>query len=217
MEHKILLIGGGGHCHSVLDILMSGGVYDRIGIVAKDEANYQELQNDILTAPFLAGIDDELPKLLSEGWQDAFVTLGSVGNTVGRRQIFDNLLKIGFGIPIIKDKSAIVSKSSIIGRGALIGKNAVINAGSRIDQCAIINTGAIIEHDCEIGEFAHVSPGAILCGGVTVGRDSHIGAGSTVIQGITIGKAALIGAGSVVVKNIPDGVKAYGNPCKAVI
>lgn len=217
MERKILLIGGGGHCHSVLDILVSGGEYDKIGVIAKDEANYQELQNDVLTAPFLTGIDDELPKLLSEGWLDAYVTLGSVGNTAGRRKIFDNLLNIGFNIPAIIDKNALVSEASITGRGTLIGKNVVINAGSRIGQCAIINTGAIIEHGCEIGEFAHVSPGAILCGDVTVGRDSHIGAGSTVIQGITIGKSALIGAGSVVVKNIPDGVKAYGNPCKVVI
>jgi acetyltransferase-like isoleucine patch superfamily enzyme len=33
---------------------------------------------------------------------------------------------------------------------------------------------------------------------------------------VTIGKHTLIGAGSVVTKDIPDGVIAYGNPCKVI-
>ena len=43
-----------------------------------------------------------------------------------------------------------------------------------------------------------------------------VGAGSVVRQQIVIGNNTLIGAGSVVVKNIPEGVQAYGNPCKVV-
>ena len=31
---------------------------------------------------------------------------------------------------------------------------------------------------------------------------------------LNIGKDCMIGAGSVVVKDIPDGVTAYGNPCR---
>ena len=31
---------------------------------------------------------------------------------------------------------------------------------------------------------------------------------------LNIGKGCMIGAGSVVVKDIPDGVTAYGNPCR---
>ena len=30
---KILLVGGGGHCRSVLDSLLSAGGYDDIGII----------------------------------------------------------------------------------------------------------------------------------------------------------------------------------------
>ena len=47
-----------------------------------------------------------------------------------------------------------------------------------------------------------------------MGEGTWIGIGSCVIQGITIGGNSVIGAGSVVVKDIPDGVVAYGNPCK---
>ncbi len=49
---------------------------------------------------------------------------------------------------------------------------------------------------------------------VTIGNDVWIG-GSTVINpGVTIGSNVVIGSGSVVTRDIPDGVVAYGNPCR---
>lgn len=213
---KILLIGGGGHCHSVLDSVISTDLYDEIGIVAQNEDNYLELKNDSIVSDYLVGIDADLPILLSKGWSDAFVTLGSVGNTIGRNRIYTSLKEIGFNIPVIIDKTAIISEKSTIEEGVFIGKNAVINTGCKVGKCAIINSAAVIEHDCLIGAFTHVSPGAILCGQVTVGSDSHVGAGSMVKQLINIGSNALIGMGSVVISDIPSNAKAYGNPCKVV-
>lgn len=213
---KILLIGGGGHCHSVLDSVISADLYDEIGIVAQNEDNYLELKKDSIVSDYLVGIDADLPLLFSKGWSEAFVTLGSVGNTIGRNRIYSSLKEIGFHIPIIIDKTAIVSKKNIIDEGVFVGKNAVVNIGCKVGKCAIINSAAVIEHDCSIGAFTHVSPGAVLCGQVTVGSDSHVGAGSTVKQLVNIGSNALIGMGSVVISDIPSNVKAYGNPCKVV-
>ena len=216
MKNKLLLIGGGGHCHSVIDSVLSAGLYTKIGVVAKNQDNYNELMEDILIAPFLVGIDADIPELLANGWNSAFVTLGSVGITSGRRALYKNISELGFEIPTIIDPSAEISSNVSVNKGAFIGKRAVINAGSKIGICAIINTGAIIEHDCVIGDFAHISPGTTLCGQVAIGNDSHIGAGSVVRQMMEIGSNSIVGAGSVVVKNIPDNVKAFGNPCRVV-
>lgn len=216
MDKKLLLIGGGGHCHSVLDSVLSSGLYTEIGVVAKDQGNFDELNDDRLVADYLIGIDENLPRLYEEGWRYAFITLGSVGNTKGRRALYSVISRIGFELPTIIDVSAVVSNTAEVAPGVFIGKRAVINAGCKIRTCGIINTGSIIEHDCDIGTFAHISPGTTLCGQVTVGEDSHIGAGSVVRQGIRIGRRTLIGAGSVVVKDISDNVKAYGNPCRVV-
>lgn len=43
-----------------------------------------------------------------------------------------------------------------------------------------------------------------------------IGSGAVISNNIKIGSGSLIGAGSVVTKDIPDGVIAFGNPCKVV-
>ncbi|MBQ8794047.1 MAG: sugar O-acetyltransferase, partial [Clostridia bacterium] len=49
---------------------------------------------------------------------------------------------------------------------------------------------------------------------ITVGDNVWIGAGVRVMPGVTIGNNVIIGAGSVVTKDVPDGVMAFGNPCK---
>lgn len=208
MGNKLLLIGGGGHCHSVLDSILSAGNYDEIGIIDSVECLYMGVKN--------IGIDDDLPKLFADGWIDAFISVGSVGKNDIRHRLYENVKGIGFDIPSIIDPSAIVAKDAKIGDGVYVGKRAVVNAGSIIGDCAIINTGSIVEHDCKTGAFSHISTGAVLCGQVTVGNDTHIGAGSVIRQQIAVGDRCLIGIGSVVVKDIGSDSKAYGNPCKVV-
>lgn len=208
MGNKLLLIGGGGHCHSILDSVISSGEYDEIGIVDKVECVYLGVKT--------IGNDDDLPYLFSKGWSNAFISVGSVGNTDIRRRLYEIIKRIGFHVPTIIDTSALVARDVTIGEGVYAGKRAVINSGSVLGNCSIINSGAIVDHDCKIGSFSHISPGTVLCGQVTIGDDSHIGAGTVVRQQITVGDRTLIGIGSVVVKDIGDNTKAYGNPCKVV-
>ncbi len=51
---------------------------------------------------------------------------------------------------------------------------------------------------------------------ITVGHSVWFGANVTVLPGVSIGSNVIIGAGSVVTKSIPDGVIAFGTPCRVV-
>ena len=208
LKRKLLLIGGSGHCRSVLDTAIQLNIYDEIGIVDFTDSS-------CLGVP-VVGNDDDIPSLIREGWNEAFITVGSVGNTGIRRRLYEMVKKLNLAVPSLIDPTAVIANSVEIGEGTFVGKRAVVNTCSGIGKCAIINTGAIIEHDCKIGEFSHISPGAVVCGQVTVGNDSHVGAGSVVRQQIVIGDKVLLGAGSTVVSDIPSNSKAYGNPCKVV-
>lgn len=210
MIDKLLLIGGGGHCKSVLDCLLQCNSYAEIGIVEKDTAPF----NDLSLGVPVVGSDGDLPRLRNDGWSDAFITVGSIGSPALRRKLYDKVCELGFAVPSIVDKSAVVSGSVAISAGVFVGKNATVNAGTRLGVCSIINTGAIIEHDCVIGNFAHISPGAVLCGQITIGENTHVGANSTIRQLLTIGRDSIIGIGSVVTKAVPERVMAYGNPCR---
>ena len=205
---KLLLIGGGGHCRVVADSIYSLDAYEELGIVDWTDSSCFGIP--------VVGNDDDLPVLLREGWTDAFITVGSIGNTAIRRRLFRMASQLGFHMPAVADPTAVIARNVEIHDGAYIGKRTVVNPGSTIGVCTIINTGAIVEHDCLVGDFAHVSPGAVLCGQVQVGTDVHVGAGSVVRQQLVIGAGSLIGAGSVVTKDIPVGATAWGNPCKVV-
>ena len=211
MSRKLLLIGDGGHCRSVYDTVCAMGSFDEIGVIGRDLP-----QSDNTSSLPVIGCDDDLPRLYEEGWKEAFIALGSIGTTEGRRRLVHSVEKIGFTLPTIVDPSAVIAEGVELAEGVFVGKRAVINSGTEIGQSAIINTGAIIEHDCSIGTFAHISSGAILCGGVSIGKDAHIGAGSVVRQMVSIGDRVMVGIGSGVVKDIPADVTAYGNPCRVV-
>lgn len=209
LDKRILLLGGGGHCRSVLDSVISMGCYEKIGIIDND-ASASALGIDVI------GTDDDLEALFRDGWKEAFITVGSIGSTSVRRRLYRLVKDIGFAVPAIADPSAGIAGGVSLGEGVFVGKHAVVNTGSTVGCCAILNTASVIEHDCVIGDFAHISPGTVLCGQVSVGADTHVGAGTVVRQGITIGSRTLVGIGSAVVKNIPEDSKAYGNPCRVV-
>ena len=205
---KLLLIGGGGHCRAVADSILSLEAYEELGIVDWTDSSCFGIP--------VVGNDDDLPALMKDGWTDAFITVGSIGNTATRRRLFRMASQLGFRIPAVVDPTAVIARNVQIHDGAYVGKRAVVNPGSAIGICTIINTGAVVEHDCIVGDFAHVSPGAVLCGQVQVRTDAHVGAGTVVRQQLVIGTGSLIGMGSVVTKDIPEGVTAWGNPCRVM-
>lgn len=205
LNNKIVLIGGGGHCKSVIDTLVRMGCYSKIMVTDKDISSGEK----ILGCP-VVGRDEILPRLFECDYQKAFITVGSIKSTEIRRRIYGEARSIGFSFPLIVDPSAIIAESAVISQGVFIGKNAVVNADVKLDDFSIINTGAIIEHECHIGQFTHISVGAVVCGNVEIESDVFIGANATIIQGIKIGMNSVIGAGSVVLADVPENSSVVG-------
>ncbi|WP_097014070.1 acetyltransferase [Anaerocolumna aminovalerica] len=217
-NRKILLLGAGGHCMSVLDSLITLKLYSDIGIVDRIEENKEDnwkANHSVLGIP-VVGTDDDLERLYNDGYTDAFITVGSLGNTSIRRKLYKKIKEIGFNIPNIIDESSIISNFVTLGEGNFIGKKVVINGGISIGNCTIINTSSTIEHESIIDDFVHISPGSILCGNVHIGANTHVGAGSIIKQELTIGSDTIIGMGSVVISDIKSNAVAFGNPCREV-
>ena len=209
MENKkLLLIGGGGHCKSIISSL-DMNQFSEVGIVDPNLENKSEIMNIKVL-----GNDEDLFDLKKEGFHYAFISLGSIGDTTLRKRLYHKTVEAGLKLVNIIDKSASVDKTASLGKGIFIGKHAIINAETILEDCCIVNTGAIIEHECHIGRFTHVAPGAVICGNCYIDDDIHIGANSCIKQGITIEKGVVIGMGSVVLKNVIKEMKIFGNPAK---
>lgn len=194
---KLVVLGTGGHCKSVLDTLRASGGYDDIVLIGESDN-----VDRIICGYKVVGTDNDLSQLMEKGYKYAFIAVGSIKSTALRRKIWEKVKKAGYNLVNVIDNSSVIATDVVLGEGIFIGKKAVINMGASIGNMAIINTGAIVEHDCTVGEFSHISVGAVLCGAVNVGADCFVGANATIIQGCCIQDGNIIGAGDIVKVNI---------------
>ena len=207
---KIVLIGGGGHCKSVIDTLLRLETYDEIIITDPKICKGTEI-----LGCKISGDDDNLYQLIKE-YKYALVTVGITKPNPLREKLVDMASSTGFEFPVIIDPSAIIADSAIIYEGTFIGKNCIVNAETVIGKHCIINSGAVLEHECIVSDYSHISVRATLCGKASVGRNSFVGAGSTVLQCVSIGDNTIVGAGALVRKNLPNDCVAFGVPAKII-
>ena len=186
----ILLVGGGGHCKSVIDVIELENKFTIVGIIDKKEL----IGSKVFDYEVIA-CDDDLEEL-HKTYKYAIVTLGQIKSNNLRVKLFNTLKKIGYTLPIIISPHAYVSKYASIKYGTIIMHQALVNANAKIGKNCIINTKALIEHDVIIEDNCHISTGAIINGGVIVKENTFIGSNATSKEYIEIN--SFVKAGSLV-------------------
>jgi len=189
---KIVLIGGGGHCKSVIDVIEQEGQFNIEGIVDVAEL----LGSEILGYPVF-GTDDDIPKLAKK-YKNAIITVGQIKSPKLRIKLFDLAVKSGFTMPKVISPNAYVSEHSSIGNGVVVMHNAIINANSSIGDNCIINSKALVEHDCKISSHCHISTNTTINGGTIVGSGSFVGSNATTKELAVIKENSFIKAGSLI-------------------
>ncbi len=209
-KKQIILIGGGGHCKSCIEVVESTNKYEIAGIVDTRD----KLGEEILGYKIFA-CDDDLEKL-KEKYDYALITVGQIKSANLRKKLFSKAKEIGFELPVIVASTAYVSKHIKIGEGTIIMHQTMINANVKIGVNNIINTKALIEHDTIIGDNNHISTASVLNGDVQVGNECFIGSNSTFVNGISIIDNIFIGLNSVVNKNLTKKGIYVGNPVRKI-
>ena len=189
---KIILVGGGGHCKAVIDVLEQQNKYEIIGIIDKLEKVGSKIFNYEVIA------DDAKLNILVKDYPYAFITIGHIKSPSLRIKLFNLVKESGFLLPTIVSPRAHVSKYSSIGEGTIIMHDAIINANSIIGNNCIINSKALIEHDTIVSDHCHISTNATINGGVTIGSNCFIGSNVTTNNNIKISDNSFIKAGSLV-------------------
>ena len=188
----IILVGGGGHCRSVIDVIELENKYQIAGIVDKED----RLGLSILGYEVI-GSDDDLQKLTSE-YRYAVITIGQLESAGLRIKLFEAVKNAGFIMPPIISPLAYISKYAVIGEGTVVMHGSIVNTNAQVGENCIINTRAIVEHDCKVGDNCHISTGAILNGDVHVGNNCFIGSNAVTRQSVVIAENSFVKAGSVV-------------------
>ena len=178
--NEILLIGGGGHCKSVIDVIEQEGKYKIAGIIDKKELLGQEI-----LGYKIIGYDDDLEELFLK-YKYALVTVGQIKSNSLRVKLFTILKEIGYELPVIVSPLAYVSKHAIVEEGTVIHHYALVNADATVGVNCIINTKALIEHDVTIEEHCHISTATVINGGGTVKANSFVGSNATTKEYIIV-------------------------------
>lgn len=189
MKEKILLIGGGGHCKSVIDVIEQQNSFVIAGIVDK-----KELIGTKVLGYEVIGCDDDLGELFQK-YKYALVTVGQIKSNEARVKLFTKLKAIGYTLPAIISPFAYVSRHATVDEGSVVMHHALINASANVGKNCIINTKALIEHDAHIEEHCHISTGAIVNGGTIVKANTFFGSNATSKEYVCID--GFIKAGSV--------------------
>lgn len=201
---QLILVGGGGHCKSVIDVAESAG-YTILGILDRPE----DVGKTVLSTKVI-GTDDDIPAYINKA--EFIITVGFIKSPETRIRLYHMIKEAGGKFATAVASTAYVSKYATIGEGTVVMHNAFVNAGAKIGCNVILNTFSNIEHDVVIGNHCHISTGVMINGDCKVGDNCFIGSQSVLANGISIGNDVIVGAGSFVRKSfIEKGIYA-GNP-----
>ena len=190
MKPRLILIGGGGHCISCIDVIEQEDKFEIAGIVDKDISS-----GSLLGYPFL-GSDDSLPELRSN-FDYALITIGQIKSSSIRTRHFEHARSLGFVLPTIISPRAYVSRHVIIGAGTIVMHDALINSRASIGCNCIINTKALVEHDAVIEDYCHISTATIVNGGTVIGKGTFVGSNAVTKEYVKTKENDFIKAGSV--------------------
>ena len=206
MSKNLVLVGGGGHCKSVIDVAESAG-FTIIGILDKpEEVGKQVLEYSVI------GIDDDMTKYV--GIAEFVVTVGQIKSPDLRIKLHEMISEAGGRLATIVSPTAYVSRYATLGEGTVVMHNAVVNASTMVGKGCIINTFANIEHDVVVGDYCHISTGTMVNGECRVGNHCFIGSRSVLANCVTVGDDIVVGAGSFVRQSILEKGIYFGNPAK---
>ena len=184
MKEKIILIGGGGHCKSCIDVIEQEGRFTIAGI-----ADVHEKKQNTVLGYSVIGTDEDLAKLIKIS-PNVLITLGQIKFPTRRTELFNQLKQMNACFPVIVSPLAYVSSHAQVAEGTIVMHHALINAGAKVGKNCIINTKALIEHDAVIEDHCHIATGAVVNGGAKIGTGSFFGSNAMTREYIEIGRSS---------------------------
>jgi len=191
-KKEIVLVGGGGHCKSCIEVIEATEIYTIKGILDLPG----NIGNEVLGYPII-GTNEDIISFVNKNF-NFLITVGSIGDSSKRIELFKLITSLSGIFPTIIAPTAYVAKSAQIGKGTIVMHQAFVNASAQIGENCIINTKSLIEHDAVIGNHCHISTGSIINGGVQVGEKTFFGSGAVSKQYISIPEGSFIKANSII-------------------
>lgn len=205
---KIVIVGGGSFIGNLINYIEGMNQYEIVGYTdIKDNGSFFGYN--------YVGTDDILPQLFANGVECAALGVGNrLSDTALKQKIFNELIEIGFTLPVIKGAGVIVHKGVKLGQGVILRDGCIVQSNATLGNCVMIGDRAVISHDTSIGDFSQVVSGCTLGRGIRIGRSVFFGFNCVVTNDLTIVDGCTVGACSLVNKNCEVAGLYFGTPAK---
>ena len=187
----LVLVGGGGHCKSCIDVVQQTQQFHIVGILDKPERVGQNVLGYSIIGT------DEMIGALTLRRYEFLITVGQVRTHLIRQNIFKKLTACNALLATVISPRAYVSKHASVGEGTIVMHDALINAGAKIGKNCIVNTKALIEHDVIVEIHSHISTAAVLNGTTTVRHGTFFGSSAVSVENSSTAPAEFVKAGSL--------------------
>jgi sugar O-acyltransferase (sialic acid O-acetyltransferase NeuD family) len=208
MSGKLILIGMGGFGREVLSYAQDAnksGIIDNIEYFLDDNENVN--LSPLYKCNFLGRISGYEVQA-----SDRFIM--GIASPLVKRKLYEKFEKYLDQFITLIHPSAVVAKTSIIGRGVVVCPFSLISADVKIKDFVTVNALSSVGHDSVIGKFSTLSGHVDITGQVTVGEDVFFGTGAKVVPRINIGSGSKIGAGCTVMRSVKENTTYFTQPAK---
>lgn len=207
---SVILIGGGGNCKKIIDILIS----HQINIDGILDDRYENETIPFYRNTYIIG---KISNVRNYPNAHIYITIGNIGFRKQFSQTYSELL-----YPNLFHKNAYISDTVKLGKGIIVHHGVYIGSDAVIGDFCHIDTNASVEHDCILGSNVMICPLVSMCGNSKIDNNVFVGTGTTInnstkMQPIVIGNNSFIGSGSLITRPIPENVLYYGTPTNKTI
>lgn len=213
MREPVVVWGAGGFGREAIEVILAencAGTIPRWQLLGVVDDDPSPLNLARLTDLGVAYLGD--PELLRQ-IENVSVVLG-VGSPSCRGHMSALLDQWGISSPTIVHPSAVISRQSTIGQGAVICAGVSVGTNVAIGCHVHLNAHVVIGHDTVLKNHVSVNPNATISGDCTIGEGALIGAAAVVLEQVAVGDDAVVGAAACVVRDVPTGRTVKGVPAR---
>ena len=183
---RLLIVGAGGHGHSVVEAVLAAVKYELVSFV-DDAAPSLQCVWDL---PVFGATAD-----MTRYGQYADAAIVAIGNNRLREELHQRLYAAGFELVIVIHPKAVVSPQAVFGAGCAIMAGAIVGTEAQLGAGVIVNCGAVVDHHCRIEDFSHLGINAGTASGSVLGRGAWMQAGAVLGYGVKLEAGAVLAPG----------------------
>jgi len=187
-EVRVAIVGAGGYGRVALDILLAGGLGDRV-LGFYDDA-HAALSGEVRGVPILGDVG-VLKSMLSVEPVHVVVAITDNGS---RLRVANSLRGLGARFFTSAHPEAYLSEAAVVGDGCVVAAGVIVHPDAAVGSHCFLGPGVVVDRDAEVGAGTWISAGCVVGPGARVGARVILGQNSSVGRKAVVSGDTEVGA-----------------------